>query len=61
MKHTRFQAGERDAGAGPEESHEDAWKTGALLLQGQAGLVQLVERRALERPHCNLPVLEGSL
>jgi len=49
---------------GPQEGHKDNQRTGSPLLQRKVegvGLFQLGEEKALERPHCVLPVLEGSL
>jgi len=51
-------------GVDPEEGHEDAQIAEAPLLQGQAegiGHIEPGEEKAAVRPHCVLPILEGSL
>ena len=48
---------------GTGEGHEDGQRAGAPLLQRQAEgarLLQSGEEKALGRPHCGFPVLEGS-
>ena len=55
-------------GVGPKEGHEDYQRAGSFLTStfyekkaGGVGVVQSGKEKALGRPHCCLPVLEGSL
>jgi len=60
----RVQEGYRAVRAGPEEDHIGNHRAGApLLWRNNEGvvLVYLGEEKALGRPHCDSPVLEGSL